>query len=429
MQLIAGFLLFCPLVLMAFIRLVRHFSLLSLAIFLATLIIEALIDAAIKIRHDWRINQELYSFLSKYCNYRFKLIDMKELVNRYSSYDAIRGILYQNDLKEIGELYVAALEDRSIKKRISNYKSFPRIYSSNVVVLPNDPGDDVLRQFFFFHELGHLTTVHTKLSLLAPRSLIGAILTVMICLMSFPWYMILIALFLVRAWHGSCIGISLIMGVDGGEIERLADGFSIKVLRSSPYYQELEDKLKSLNEKRFLMIRESMAFYKKWFDSPLDIREILDFVKNRENTVKNTHISFIYKHGLSSDATTYNSMVEKSCFPSNYWPAYVLCVILSTGLLLHEPTDFKCIIIILISLIVAVAMFVKYTSRLAYSEIMVDAVIKGEALSIKSMKQQKRLEKSVKKTDGLFSSIIKKECKELSEGFGSRFVVNEEKQK
>ena len=404
--------LYWPVVLAALTNLICHFSLWAVILLVCSLLSAYLLNVAIPSRHDANINRELFDTLAKYPNYRFEKRDMKELVNRYASYDKIQGMLFRHNMQEVGEVYVAVLEDKSVRKRFKNPKAFPRVFFPNVVLLPDNIEDgDILRQFFFFHELGHLSTMHTRLRLLAARSVAGGACTLFMGACLFPWYFTLALIPFVRFWHCSCMGISLMISHENGEIERLADAFALKVLQNHPDIEELERKLSRLNAPRFQLIRESMDFFKDWFTDTEWItewmNEDLNFW-NRRKAPENSRFSFFYRYGFSSEAVNYNTMIETYCFPHYFWAAYCLCVLLIVGCVLWEPTTAQYILLSAAPLLASALATYRYIFDALHTHFMENAKLTGEDLPPLTEKWKKRLEKSVAPRDGFWQKVKKR---------------------
>lgn len=420
-QIFTQMILYWPLVLAALVNLICHFSMRAVILLAASLLSAYLLNLAILSRHDANINRELFSTLTQYPNYRFEKRDMKELVNRYASYDTVQGMLYQNNLQEIGEAYVAELEDESGDQRFGNPRSFPRVFFPNVVIIPKNmekdmERDNIFQKFFFFHELGHLTTNHTKLNVLASRSVIGAACTFFVAACLFPWYLTLALIPFVRVWYGSCAGISLIMSKDSGEIERLADGFALKVLQNHPKIKTLERIVSSMSSKgaRFELIQESMSFFKDWFRDTEEMDATIEFFRKRQNAPENSRRSFLFRHGLSSEAVNYNTMIETRCFPYYFWPAYCLCALIIAGAVLGEPTTARYILLSVAPLSASGLAALKYCFDALFSALAVKFKLEGQDLN--ALKWKKQLEKSVAPRNGFWQRVKKKTAVILANG-------------
>lgn len=419
LEIAAQTLLYWPLVLAAAVNLIRHFSLWAVILLAASALSAWLVNFAVLNRHDANINRELFATLAQYPNYRFEKRDMKELVNRYASYEKIQGMLYQNNLKEIGEAYVAVPEDESGAEYFSNPLSFPRVFFPNVVLLPEDMENGGIRElFFFFHELGHLTTNHTKLNVLAARSVIGAACTFFIAACLFPWYLTLALVPFARIWHGSCAGVSLMISNESGQIERLADAFALKVLQNHPDINRLEEALTRMGAKdrRFQLIQESMRLFKDWFSDTKDMDETIASLRGRLNAPENSRLAFLLRHGLSSEAVNYNTLIETHCFPYHFWPAYCLCALLIAGCALREPTTAQYILLSVAPLLASALAARKYALKRVCAQIMAEAKLEGKTIVAPTLKRKRQLEKSVAPPNEFWQWLKKKAAVTLAEG-------------
>ena len=264
--------LYYPLIPVALTRLAFHFSLSAVVLFLASLAIFLLTYLTIRYRHDKNINYELLSYLKKYANYRFQPTDLRKIIEKYAPYEYVQGIVCGDNLRDVGIAYMAK---RKNKGRLLKYpESFPRIKKPNIVILPGELesySNDINGAFKAFHEMGHLTRIHTRVATFSAHSVAGLMCTLFLCLTALPWQCALPAAALSIQWYwGNCAFKALMFSRGSEDVERIADGFAIKILRKHPKFEELERNLMECDVKRADYWRESMEDYKKWFDDIYD---------------------------------------------------------------------------------------------------------------------------------------------------------------
>lgn len=341
-------LLYYPYILASAVNLFLNFSAESILLFFSSLLTALFIHIAILLRHDKRINHELLSFLKKYSNYRFTHGDLREIINCYASYEEIQADLYQNNLTEIGEAFTAAVSDYS-GERFSGFKAFPRFFSPSVIILQEGAGNyNIFQQFQLFHELGHIGKNHKKVNVFGAHTIAGILGSLLLCISVFPWYIVIALILPIRIWYFSCLGLSLILGKEGGECEKLADSFAIKVLLKHPDFENLERILMRINVKSAERWQESVDYYKKWFQEPVNMQKGRMFLFRY---VRNEKLQFAVNRGLSDDAVNYNSMVEWQCFPRNYFIAYVLCGLLAAGTVIRRVVGWRFWILLIFPLL------------------------------------------------------------------------------
>lgn len=348
LEIVTEQLLYYPCILASAVNLFLNFSAGSVLLFLSSLLAALFIHIAILLRHDKKINHELLSFLEKYPNYRFTHGDLREIINCYAAYEEIQAELYQNNLTEIGEAFTAAVSEYS-GERFSGFKAFPRFFSPNVVILQEGTGNyNIFQQFQLFHELGHIGKNHKKVNVFGAHTMAGILGALLLCISIFPWYIVIALILPIRIWYFSCLGLSLIFGKEGGECEKLADSFAIKVLLKHPDFEKLERILMRINVKSAERWQESLDYYKQWFQNPVNMQKGRMFLSRYAGNEK---LKFAVNRGLSDEAVNYNSMVEWQCFPRNYFSAYVLCGLLAAGTAIRHVIGWRFWILLIFPLV------------------------------------------------------------------------------
>lgn len=372
LELVTEQLIYYPCILASVINLFLHFSAGSILLFLSSLLTALFIHGAILLRNDKKTSSELLSVFEKYSNYKFTRVNLREIINRYASYEEIQAYLYQNDLTEIGEAFTAAVSDYS-GDRFSGFKAFPRFFSPNVVILLEGTENyNIFQQFQLFHELGHIGKVHKKVNTFGAHMMAGLLVTLMLCISVFPWYIVIMLILPIRLWYLGSLGLSLIMGQEGGECEKLADSFAIKVLLKHPEFERLERILMRLNAKTAERWQESMDFYKSCFQNPADMQKGRDFLSQH---VRSDKMKFVVHNGLSDDAINYNSVIEKHCFPNRYFTAYILCGLQIAGTASGHITGWQFWTLLFLPLLVSLVFFINNLKKAVKLNVIADKVI------------------------------------------------------
>ncbi len=355
LELLAEQLLYYPCILASAVNMFLHFSVGAILLFLCSLLAALSIHIAILFRYDKKINNELLTFFGKYSNYRFTHADLKEIINRYASYEEIQADLYQNNLTEIGETLTAAVSDYS-GDRFSGFKAFPRFFSPNVVILLEGAENyNIFQQFQLFHELGHLGKAHKKVNTFAAHTAAGILGTLLLCVSVYPWYIIIALILPIRLWYFSCLGLSLIFGQEGGECEKLADSFAIKVLLHHPDFGRMERVLMRMNANTAERWQESIDYYKSWFQDPVNMQRGRDFLSRHARSDK---MKFLVHKGLTDEAINYNSMIEAQCFPGKYLVAYILCGLQAAGTVLRPIAGWRFWTLLVLPLLVSLVLLI-----------------------------------------------------------------------
>ncbi len=376
LEIITEQLMYYPCVLVFAANMFIEISPSSILLFLSSVFAAFCFHFAILLKHDKNTEYELLSFFKNYSNYQFTSVDLREIVEHYASYEEIQAHLYQNNLTEVGEALTAKVSDHPRGNRFSGFKSFPRFFSPNIVIL--QPGADnytIFQQFQLFHELGHIGKIHKKVNVFGDHILTGLIGVLLLCVVIFPWYIVILLVLPLRLWYGSCYGLSLIFGREGKECEKLADSFAIKELRNHSDFDQMERILKRVNADMARRLEESIDYYKDWFESPVNMQKERAFLSKHFHGER---MEYTIQKGISDDAVNYNSMIEQRCFPANYTVAYILCGLQIAGIVLGRNNSWHFWFFLIFPPVISLMICFINLYRLVITHRAVNAVISGE---------------------------------------------------
>lgn len=395
-------LMYYPCILVFAVHLFLDFSLPSALLVLSSILSSFFMRIAIQLGYEKNIDFQLLSTLTTFSDYQFTPTNLREIIDRYATYDEIQSQLYQNNITEIGEALIAKKVDYS-GNRFSGFKAFPRIFSPNVVILPEGTGNyTYVQQFQLFHELGHLGKAHKKVAVFGNHIIAGLLATLLLCITLFPWYINLALLLPIRIWHFSCFSLSLIYGQEGGECEKLADSFAIKTLLHHPDFPKLERLLTRVDAEMAKRWQESIEYYKEWFESPVDMQRGRDFLLKH---IHSDGMKFVVQKGLSDDAVNYNSMVERQCFPRNYLFAYILCGLYISGTVFGHINGWQFWTLLILPLAVSLSLCFLNVRKTAIINTAINRIIAGENINLDQLPKQKKCEllwKNIKLSLGKF---------------------------
>lgn len=378
-----------PCILAFAVHMFLDFSLPSVLLFLSSILAAFLLHGIIQLIYEKNIASQLLSTFKALSHYQFTPVDLHKIIDHYASYDEIQAQLYQNNLTEIGKALTAKNMDPS-GNRFSGFKAFPRIFSSNIIILSEGTENyTYFQQFQLFHELGHLGKAHKKVAVFGDHILVGFLGTLLLCTTVFPWYITLALIPLIRIWHCSCFSLSLIYGQEGGECEKLADSFAIKSLLQHPDFPKLERLLMKVDTEMTKRWQESLEYYKEWFEKPVDMQEGRNFLSKH---IHNGAMKFVVQKGLSDSAVNYNSMVENQCFPRRYLFAYVLCSLQIAGTVFGHISNWQFWVLLVLPLTVSLPLFFLDVYKAAVLNTAIDRIIAGEDIDLTQLPEPKKSE-------------------------------------
>ena len=139
-----------------------NLSYITLALLFAAVLFSSFFHMIIGYRNDRNTFISFNNFLDEYNNYTFIKIEPKDIFKKFGNIDMAKQTLRAENFNI--DVYVAQKNDFQ-GKRYTTFTSFPMQYNESVIVLPDFPDNlNEFQIFKFFHELGHLSSIHIKMS-------------------------------------------------------------------------------------------------------------------------------------------------------------------------------------------------------------------------------------------------------------------------